>query len=426
MTGIFVDQAMGGAAAATAENAYDPHNAPNCSALYFPKGCGVPVSSSQMNAWISELSCAVDSLGIAWDCGSTCNLAKAVMARASVSGYCGDDRAAAEAQKGSAMAPGDYWLDTDDGVVYYVDAASADIAMSPQPSVFYCCKTGAQWARCGAGWNHLPGTGVIITARLDGWCGDGAPPAGIQAGDYWLDTAASPRVVYQYDGTNSTAVTPQPEFFACCHAPETEPTLYIRCNGTYFYLGEEAGPPPFTDNWVTVYERSNLTADAVWDTDDITHMWFSTAILDMAAWTSPSSRVRVTISGGSSGVSGLNGHGCLALLDQNDNRLHVVGTEDNITIAGSTNLVVSGGVIVTSDPIVKAIDPSSNFHGFWIGLEYDAHGQGFRHDLTSGDVGKVGAYWKVNSDGEGCANTTSGLTARDRIYWITKIEVELT
>ena len=233
MAGIFVNESVGGVPASKANSAYAAHNAPTCAALYYPATCGVKIEGETLNAWISELVCAVDSAGLSWDCDGMCNLAGALLKTGTLSGYCGATAVAAAAQKGAALKAGDYWLNPTTGVVYYVDAGGASVAMNPGPSTFVCCKTGKIYTMCGGTMVHLEGSGDAANFRLEGICAEdeaAALAAGLSSGGFWIDTNGTPKRVYVYSGSGSVIVNPQPDFFACCNSN----SLYVRCGNDYF------------------------------------------------------------------------------------------------------------------------------------------------------------------------------------------------
>lgn len=265
---IFLDIPGGGVAPGATTNAYDPHNAPTCSPLYYPdSGCDVQIRNAWLNSIISELACAVDSTGAQMRCNSLCNLSGALLRTGTLSGYCGQDEAAAAAQKGAALAAGDYWLNTTTGVVSYVDGDGASVAIDGL-AVFVCCKTGRIYTRCGDGMVHLPGSGEIANFRLEGICATdeaNAIAAGLAEGGFWIDTNADPRVVYVYDGASSTPVTPQPDFFACCNSN----SLYVRCGNDYFdpaNCSSQPAPSASGSIW------TGLTTRASWSREDVSSL----------------------------------------------------------------------------------------------------------------------------------------------------------
>ena len=67
--GIFIQQADGGIAPASAINGYTPAvgPAPGGLVLYYPSGCGAIIRGAQLNAIVSELLAVVDGAGLAYD-----------------------------------------------------------------------------------------------------------------------------------------------------------------------------------------------------------------------------------------------------------------------------------------------------------------------------------------------------------------------
>ena len=152
MPSIFVSETVGGVRHDAATNGFVPHNATGCPPLFFPDGGCARIEASWLNTLISEIGQAVDGAGLALNCGRTDNLNKAIMTHALTRGWCGESRAAAEAQKGAALVPGEFYLNTDTGTVYLIDADNAEWALPNQPSSFLCCGTGDLWANCGGEW----------------------------------------------------------------------------------------------------------------------------------------------------------------------------------------------------------------------------------------------------------------------------------
>ena len=155
MAGIFVDSSNGGVGASGAANSFEPHNTPTCPPLFYPNTCGSRVTSDWLNAILSEIGQAIDNAGLTIKCGRTDNLNRAIMTHALTRGWCGESRAAAEAQKGAALVPGEYYLNTSAGAVYVIDAANTEWVLPNQPSSFLCCGTGDIWANCGGTWSLL-------------------------------------------------------------------------------------------------------------------------------------------------------------------------------------------------------------------------------------------------------------------------------
>jgi len=175
MSGIFPESTDGGVGPAGALNSYTPHNTPTCTPLFFPNTCNGVVRGALLNALTSEIGVAVDNAGATYDCSAVDNLSRAIMLHGQTVGYCGDNRATAETQKGDALVPGDFWLNTTESVVYFVDATNTDWPLPNQPSSFLCAN-GTLWARHGNTYNPvigsvegaIPATDINVTACPSG------------------------------------------------------------------------------------------------------------------------------------------------------------------------------------------------------------------------------------------------------------------
>jgi hypothetical protein len=78
MAGIFPSDSGGGVPPTQADNAYTPTNIPTCPVLYFSRDCTTTLEAAVMNAILSEIVCAVDKLGFAYNCTNICNLGEAL------------------------------------------------------------------------------------------------------------------------------------------------------------------------------------------------------------------------------------------------------------------------------------------------------------------------------------------------------------
>lgn len=78
MSGIFPDESSGGALPEDATNSYDPENPATCEPRFFGRNCETFLRPDQLNALISEILCAVDTLGLPYNCSLVCNLGTAL------------------------------------------------------------------------------------------------------------------------------------------------------------------------------------------------------------------------------------------------------------------------------------------------------------------------------------------------------------
>lgn len=78
MSGIFPDESSGGVPPEDATNSYEPENTPTCDPRFFGRECQTVLRPDQLNALISEILCAVDTLGSPYNCALVCNLGAAL------------------------------------------------------------------------------------------------------------------------------------------------------------------------------------------------------------------------------------------------------------------------------------------------------------------------------------------------------------
>ena len=78
MSGIFPDESSGGVLPEDATNSYEPENTPTCDPRFFGRECQTILRPDQLNALISEILCAVDTLGFPYNCTLVCNLGSAL------------------------------------------------------------------------------------------------------------------------------------------------------------------------------------------------------------------------------------------------------------------------------------------------------------------------------------------------------------
>lgn len=102
-------------------------------------------------------------------------------------------------------------------------------------------------------------------------CFDDALAQGLGAGDYWLNTGTNPPMLFQWDGTNLTGVSPLPDIFVCCNSFD----VYVQCNGQM--VGAMAVGPELAHMVMTVFCAAS-EADALAAGLQAHQYWLDTSV----------------------------------------------------------------------------------------------------------------------------------------------------
>jgi hypothetical protein len=161
MSGIFPNVIDGAVVPSSAANAFTPTITPvNTTANYFSSSCNLKLRAELLNSLISEIACAVDSSGLAYNAASRCNLSLAIKKLIT------DNIPAVQTPVARAtcalVAPvpavtGDYWLNTGASPVdLYRFVSPSWVFQSPTagPTIVVCddCSNATMYVNCGSGY----------------------------------------------------------------------------------------------------------------------------------------------------------------------------------------------------------------------------------------------------------------------------------